>query len=427
MTPLISDVSSSNAEKAEQQNSDAKHVLGGHLPKKIRPRLIELADKLYDYIPPVCWMTEANLAVALGTTRRQIERAKAYLEASGRVRIELRQNGKRANPVHTLIKLLPINQYDSLAGLPWTVDWTVLEDIAAKDLNEMPILDLLEFYQEVRFKTIPLHYPKFKHGLLYCSCKRGRYCRSIGKHPVVAYKSLDFSSWQTYRAMQSYWRADVNYNVGLIVDGYTVLDVDFRTGGQNSLAYLEDELGEVPVGLSVATGNGWHIYLQPDSRLSNDAGAGGFSGIDIRAKGGLVVAPYSVHKSEKPYLWEIVGEPQTLSEDWVMNLQGDDLPILKERGQKRTSVQPEVFIPQKPDANYFIPKGRRNWTLFKYASRERGKGADYDHIYDVISTLNDTYTEPRLKESELKGIASSAMRYPSEAEKRQQGLQDKQR
>jgi hypothetical protein len=358
----------------------------------------------------------------LGTTTRQIKIAKAYLEATGRVRIELRDNGRRANPVHTIIKPSPINHYNDDDVDAWRVDWTILEDIGTKDLNELPIFDLLEFYQRAGFKTIPLHYPKFKPGLVYCSCKHGRNCQNIGKHPVVAYKSLDFSDRRTYRAMQSHWRADINYNVGLIVDGYTVLDVDNRKGGQTTLAYLEDEIGQVPVGLSVTTGNGRHIYLKHDSRLTNAADAAGLSGLDVRANGGFVVAPFSVHHSERHYLWEVTGEPGTLSENWIMNLRGEERTSPNGHGVKRTTAQPNVLLPQKPDANYFIPEGRRNATLFKFASRERGKGADYEHIYNVISTLNDTYSERRLKESELKAIASSVMRYPSEAEKRQQGL-----
>lgn len=410
--------SDSDGDATGQQRDETAHVLGNLLPKKIRPRHTELADRLYDYIPPVCWFTEANLASALGTTTRQIKIAKAYLEATGRVRIELRDNGRRANPVHTIIKPSPINHYNDDVDV-WRVDWTLLEDIGTKDLNALPIFDLLEFYQRVGFKTIPLHYPKFKLGLVYCSCKRGQNCQNIGKHPVVAYKSLDFSDRRTYRAMQSHWRADINYNVGLIVDGYTVLDVDNRKGGQTTLAYLEDEIGQVSVGLSVTTGNGRHIYLKRDGRLTNAADAGGLSGLDVPANGGFVVAPFSVHHSERHYLWEVTGEPGTLSEDWIMNLRGEERTSPNERGVKKAIAQPDVLLPQKLDANYFIPNGRRNTTLFKFASRERGKGADYNHIYDVISTLNDCCAETMLKESELKAIASSVMRYPSEAEKRQ--------
>lgn len=413
------DAPDSGGDAIGQQKGETAHALGHLLPKKIRPRHTELADRLYDYIPPVCWFTEANLASALGTTTRQIKIAKAYLEATGRVRIELRDNGRRANPVHTIIKPSPINHYNSNDVGTWRVDWTLLEDIAAKDLNELPIFGLLEFYREIGFKTIPLHYPKFKQGLVYCSCKRGRNCPFIGKHPVIAYKSLDFSNRRTYRAMQDYWRVDTNYNVGLIVDGYTVLDVDYRNGGQTTLAYLEDEIGQVPVGLSVTTGNGRHIYLKHDNRLTNAANVAGFSGLDVRANGGFVVAPFSVHHSERHYLWEVVSEPGTLSEDWVMNLRGEERMSPNRRGTKRATAQPDVLLPQQPAATYFIPEGRRNTTLFKFASRERGKGADFDHIYNVLSTLNDTYSERRLKDSELKAIASSVMRYPSEAEKRQ--------
>jgi hypothetical protein len=34
----------------------------------------ELAERLYDFMPPVCWMTEAHLAEALGTNTWQIKK-----------------------------------------------------------------------------------------------------------------------------------------------------------------------------------------------------------------------------------------------------------------------------------------------------------------------------------------------------------------
>jgi hypothetical protein len=415
--------SNNNHSLSPAENGPSKAVLGHLLPKKIRPKHITLAERLYSFIPPQCWMTEANLAAALGTTRRQIRAAKAYLEATGQVWIELRQNGKRANPIHTIVKTYPINQY--IRGVRSGVssiklDWSSFDNFAAKDLNQMAVQDLLEFYEEIGFQTIPIHFPKFKRDLVYCSCKRGRNCPKIGKHPALAWKDLDFSDKRTYREMRGFWEDDDRYNIGFKVEGYSVIDIDYRKGGHLSLGYLEEELGEIPVGLSVATGNGRHIYVQ-DADLPTSVEAMGLSGIDVRSSGGIVVAPCSIHASGNPYQWETIGEPEFLPESWSALLRGGQKTKARVNKQKQ-AVQPEVLLPAKLDDSYVIPEGRRNRAIFGFACRERAKGATYDHILDVISTVNETYCEPRLGDAELKDIAASANRYLSEAEKRQQGI-----
>lgn len=383
-------------------------------------KVADLAERLYDIMPPVCWKTEANLAAALNVSRRQIRYAKQLLAEKGRIKIEPRPNGKRANQVHTMIKVNPINQYVMDRSVVREIDWRLFDTFAAKDLNQMPVAELLEFYEEVGLQFIPLYYPKFKRDSVYCSCKRGRNCPSIGKHPALAYKALDFSDKRTFKALRSWWLDDdINYNVGFRVDGYVVLDVDFRKGGQVSLGILQEDFGELPIELSVRTGNGRHIYVQPFD-AHNDVEVMGLSGLDVRASGGIVVAPNSVHFSKNEYQWETVGEPTQLPESWLSFFQDNGNIATQKSKQRRTGAQPEVLLPTKPDFNFVIPEGRRNRTLFGFACRERGKGAKYDHILDVLSTLNETSCEPKLPYTELKDIATSAMRYPSEAEKRQQ-------
>lgn len=406
------------------ENGASKAILGHLLPKKIRLRHIELAERLYNFIPPVCWITEENLAAALGANRRQIRVAKAYLEATGRVRIELRQNGKRANQIHTIVKTSPINQCvrrDGSDGSSLSLDWSSFNDFSANDLNQMGVYDLLEFYAEIGLQAIPIHFPKFKRKLIYCSCQLGRNCPRIGKHPALAWKDLDFSDNSTRREIRSFWEHDVRYNIGFKVEGYAVIDVDYRKGGHLSLGYLEEDLGEIPAGLAVATGNGRHIYVQAGD-LPTSVEAMGLSGIDVRSSGGIVVAPCSVHASGNQYRWESIGEPDVLPKSWAIFLRGGAKTKARRDKQKQVGAQPEVLLPTTLDSSYVIPEGRRNRTLFGFACRERGKGATYNHILDVISTLNVTYCEPRLGDAELKDIAASASSYLSEAEKRQQGI-----
>lgn len=383
----------------------------------------ELAERLYDFIEPVCWRTEANLAEALGTNTWQIKNAKAYLVKMGRIKMELRPNGKRMNPVHTMVKSSPINQYISNNESDWVMNWRLFHETSANDLNRMPLAELLQFYEKIGLQFIPLTYPKFRGDLVYCSCSRGRNCPSIGKHPALAYKALDFTDKRTFKAMRNWWlgedNGNISYNVGFRVEGYVVLDVDFRKGGQFSLGLLEEEYGELPKELSVKTGNGRHIYVQPFD-ANNDVQVMGYSGLDVRASGGIVVAPNSVHHSKNEYQWETVGEPAPLPENWLTFFQGESNTAAQSSREKRTGAQPEVLLPIKPDSNFVIPEGRRNRTLFLYACRERGKGAGSDKISDELSKLNEQCCEPKLPQAELRNIAASAMRYQSEAEKRQQ-------
>jgi putative DNA primase/helicase len=354
------------------------------------------------------------------TTTRQIKVAKAYLEHTGKVRVELRQNGRRANPVHTLIKTSPINHYirgDMSGERIWSIDWSLFDNFAAKDLNQMAVEDLLEIYAEIGFQTIPLHFPKFKGRVVYCSCIDRRNCPSIGKHPVFAYSELDFSNNRIRKAVQSFWDEDIRYNIGFRVEGFTVIDVDYRNGGHYSLGFLEEELGEIPASLSVRTGNGRHIYVKADG-LPNSVEIMGLAGIDVRSTGGIVVAPYSVHESGNEYQWEAVGEPEPLPESWKEFLTREIETPARGRAAVKAITKPKGLLPTKLERGDVIPDGERNWTLFRLASRERGKGAGYEHIYGLLLELNGTHTEGKLKDSELRKIAKSVMRYPTETEKR---------
>lgn len=395
-------------------------ILGHILPKKINQDLFELADRLYNCIPSVCWKTERNMAGELGVPRRQLRYAKALLEQQERVRIIPSANGKRSNSVHTILKVNPINHNIGEDYSTWEIDWRLFNNLTPNQLNRMSVQEQLEFYQEIGFQIIPLHFPKFRGRKISCSCRRGRNCPSIGKHPVVAHKNLDFSDLRTYKAMRAYWEKEPNYNVGFKVEGFTVLDVDYKNFGDYSFGYLQDEIGECPADLSVRTGNGRHIYVKPCRGISNAVEVMGLRGLDIRSSGGIVAAPASVHASQNKYLWESVGEPEPLPEDWELNLIGERAEVsnIADYRERRNTLQPSVVLPKTLTPDYVIPNGQRNTTLFKFACRERGRGSEYPFIYDALTTLNETYCETPLDDSEIRRIAASASSYVTEAQKR---------
>ncbi|BCJ53056.1 hypothetical protein Asp14428_45310 [Actinoplanes sp. NBRC 14428] len=81
--------------------------------------------------------------------------------------------------------------------------------------------------------------------------------------------------------------------------GLAVVDIDPRNGGR-----LIPEL--MPPTRCTATGDGgWHLhYRHPGIPLAKDLNHRGHPGIDIKADGGYVVAPPSIHPgTRRPYRW----------------------------------------------------------------------------------------------------------------------------
>lgn len=94
--------------------------------------------------------------------------------------------------------------------------------------------------------------------------------------------------------------------------GVWVLDVDIANGktGDDSLAELEATHGKLPDTVECITGTGGrHIYFQYDARVSGSAGKLA-AGLDVRADGGYVVGPGSVHPdTQRTYEWEASSHP----------------------------------------------------------------------------------------------------------------------
>ncbi len=105
--------------------------------------------------------------------------------------------------------------------------------------------------------------------------------------------------------VRAWWAAEPSTNVGVRTgDGLAVLDVDPRDGGDETLdAYLENFNARLPATAEVATGgHGWHHWFRTD-RPTRSARLG--PGLDLKAEGGYVVAPPSLHASGRLYCWHL--------------------------------------------------------------------------------------------------------------------------
>ena len=171
-------------------------------------------------------------------------------------------------------------------------------------------------YAERGWPVFPCHTP----GGAGCSCCRPD-CSSPGKHPRT---TKGFQDATTDRGVVAgWWRRWPQANVGVVTgrpSGLVVIDIDPRHGGIESMRQLVDQHGPLPVGPRVQTGSGgWHLFYADPGRLIRNSVNQVGPGIDVRANGGYVIAPPSLHVAGDRYVWTRVGQPGDMPE-WLESL-----------------------------------------------------------------------------------------------------------
>ena len=132
-----------------------------------------------------------------------------------------------------------------------------------------------------------------------CACgKCGPGTKNAGKHPVGKLAPHGFQdATKDVETVKHWWMEFPNANIGIAtgkVSGVSVLDVDPRNGGDNTLDLLRKRspTGRLPDTPEVLTGGGgFHYYFGYQPGLPSELG----EGIEVKSDGGYVVAPPSSH------------------------------------------------------------------------------------------------------------------------------------
>src|SRR5262245_48846060 len=127
-------------------------------------------------------------------------------------------------------------------------------------------------------------------------------CIPRGKTPATSHGLLDATVDPA--VIERWWAANHEYNVAIATgapSGVFIVDVD-GDGAEAALRALEIVNGTLPASVEVITNQGRHIYFKmpPDTQIRNSASKIA-PGVDVRATGGYVLAPPSVHPSGKRY------------------------------------------------------------------------------------------------------------------------------
>ena len=147
--------------------------------------------------------------------------------------------------------------------------------------------------------------------------------------------------------IKTYWTA-APYNIGLAtgeVNNLVVVDVDDE---QIWATFLATQAKELPIGPKVKTGKGHHLYFSyPAGRSIRNKQKPGM-GFDIRANGGYVVAPPSIHPNGSVYEFTTTEEDLPDLPEWLLELIAEPKEVAKTKLNFNASI---------PASNDSLPYG----------------------------------------------------------------------
>lgn len=267
-----------------------------------------------------------------------------------------------------------------------------------------------------------------------CGCPRGAKCTSPGKHPLTR-RGLNDASRQLGR-VGSWWHRWPRANVGLPAgdNGLAVLDVDPRHGGGISAIRLNVHLaatGQLPLWadaderrryltLAAVTGSGGlHlVFRAPAGGVKGGANCfAGLPGIDVRGRGGYIVAAPSAHASGGRYAWVDGAWFLTEPAPWPHAL--EQLAQGPEPAVSGTAVMlsqaPAAYVAAALDGEVrrvrCAPEGERNHTLNRAAfSLGQLVAAGVLSAETVTAALSEAAAEAGLGAAEIRVTIRSGLR-----------------
>jgi hypothetical protein len=182
------------------------------------------------------------------------------------------------------------------------------------------VVDQVIQYAGLGWKVFPIQPPKGK----VCTCHKGKDCPAAGKHPHHELGGMKSASSDAEQLRTIFGSSEAS--IGLQCDGFWVLDCDGEKGIAD-LKQLIAENGDLPrTPTSETGGGGRHYFFKDDHRVTKNTTKVQGRSIDLRTKGGVVVAPPSLHSSGNPYRWLIDPSEADLSDapDWLIDFVTQD-------------------------------------------------------------------------------------------------------
>jgi Bifunctional DNA primase/polymerase, N-terminal/AAA domain/Primase C terminal 1 (PriCT-1) len=202
--------------------------------------------------------------------------------------------------------------------------------------------------------------------------------------------------------VREWWKKNPRANIALATGvKFWVLDIDPRHGGDETLRLLIAKHGPLPDTVQAMTGGGGRHYLfaLPGNGFIIKSGKLG-EGIDVKARGGYILAAPSIHPSGAPYAWDgavpIHKQVILSAPNWL--LMGMEAERFSKAGKLKLSER--------------IKKGVQHDTLFRLGCSMREKGFGEKEIFAALWAANqDRCEEPGPRENIVELARSICSQY----------------
>jgi hypothetical protein len=202
------------------------------------------------------------------------------------------------------------------------------------------------------------------------------------------------------------------YNIGVrtgVASSIMVVDTDVRHGGPTTLQALEDEHGLLPATLTVITSGGDHRYFRINTPIPSSTGRLG-PGLDVKADGGYVCAPSSVHPDGPTYRWVDDAAPLAAAPAWLIDrARRKPPPKISERAISSTKVAPGAYgaaaleseiaeLVSTPHGGRNIALNRASFSLHQLVAGGELDGDEVEHRLIAATAQNGLLADDGLRQ-----------------------------
>jgi putative DNA primase/helicase len=283
----------------------------------------------------------------------------------------------------------------------------------------------LWYAQNVNWHVIPLHEPLFGADGRCCGCtceewrrsekhrqwliQRGQefrfepdyVCGTPGKHPRI-------SAWEEKATTDAgqisrWWGSWPTANIGIAAgkSGIVCLDLDLYQEAAGEFALIPDEQETIT---NLTGGGGQHLIFQhpADGDKINNADRSLPDWVNVRAHGGLFIAPPSMHKSGRLYEWEGGYGPHETTPAALPEKLRKLLQDGAAGNGRRFQLPAEKVTP-----------GKRHQTLLAAGGALRNMGFSGGVILAALQALNsEQFTQPKTTD-EIENIVEWILKKPA--------------
>lgn len=289
------------------------------------------------------------------------------------------------------------NKYHNITDV---VDWRTCDTLSpdARAWAE-------QHYDDDVYDNTPTAYDMLLYALQYAQAGLRVFPLSpCDKMPLQGSKGLNEAT-NNLDKIRQWWTTNPFFNIGCATgNGIVVIDIDEgvdnnggNKSGEDSITQWQSENGQLPDTLTAISGKGGrHLYYRTTHKCSSKTGV--IKNVDIRADGGYIVLPPSIHPNGNRYTW-------------VDDFNFDKISVANDIVCKLICANHKSPNASSSNDN-IIPQGTRNDTLYRKGCSMQGRGLDDNVIYSRLADINNRQCKPPIEDNELIKIYNSVMQLP---------------